>query len=64
MRLLSEPASSVTVRVTETPENADIRANPASLRFTADDWREPRAVTVTAAEDGDALTDETTLNHE
>ena len=63
VRLLSEPTSSVTVRLTEQPENRDIRADKSTLRFTADNWGEPQAVTVTAAEDSDALTDETTLEH-
>ncbi len=63
VRLESAPTARVTITVEERPPSSDIRVNPASLRFDADDWHAPRAVTVEAAEDSDALTDETTLEH-
>ena len=54
--LASEPTAAVTVAVT-LPAGTDVTAAPAALTFTAADWTRPRAVTVAAAEDADALAD-------
>ena len=54
--LESEPAATVTVTAA-VPEGADVTVSPQRLTFTADDWSEPREVTVRAAEDADAVAD-------
>ena len=52
--LNTEPAAPVTVTVTlDSAANADLKASPASLTFTTDDWRAPQTVTVSAALDLD-----------
>ena len=61
--LESEPAGTVTVTAA-VPEGTDVTVSPQRLTFTADDWSEPREVTVRAAEDADALADaEVTVRH-
>ena len=54
--LESEPAGEVTVTAT-VAAGTDVTVGPQRLTFTADDWSEPRAVTVSAAEDADAVAD-------
>ena len=62
--LESEPAGTVTVAAT-VPAGTDVAVSPESLTFTADDWSEPRAVEVRAAEDADAVADAVvTVRHE
>ena len=51
----SQPTGAVTVTVTAV--FAELTVRPERLRFTAVDWRAPRALTVTAAPDLDALAD-------
>ena len=53
----TEPAADVTV-VVAVPEDADIAVDETTLTFTADNWNTPQTVTVTAAHDDDAVTDE------
>ena len=53
----TEPAADVTVQI-QVPDNADIAVDQTALTFTADDWNTPQTVTVTAAHDADAVTDE------
>ena len=61
--LESEPAGAVTVTAS-VPEGTDVTVSPESVTFTADDWSEPQAVTVSAAEDADAVADaEVTVSH-
>ena len=61
--LESEPAGTVTVTAA-VPEGTDVTVSPQRLTFTADDWSEPREVTVRAAEDADAVADaEVTVRH-
>ena len=45
--LESEPAGTVTVTAA-VPEGTDVTVSPQRLTFTADDWSEPREVTVRA----------------
>ena len=54
--LESEPAGEVTVTAT-VAAGTDVTVGPQRLTFTADDWSEPQAVTVSAAEDADAVAD-------
>ena len=53
----TEPAADVTV-VVAVPEDADIAVDETTLTFTADNWDTPQTVTVTAAQDDDAVDDE------
>ncbi len=59
----TEPAGDVTVTV-EVPEGVEISVDVTELTFTPENWREPQEVTVTAADDDDAVVDEAvTLTH-
>ena len=59
----TEPTADVTVEI-QVPENAEIAVTPLTLTFTADNWNTPQTVTVTAAQDDDAVTDDpVTLTH-
>ena len=59
----TEPTADVTIAI-QVPENADIAVSPLTLTFTADNWNTPQTVTVTAAQDDDAVTDDpVTLTH-
>ena len=53
----TEPTADVTVEI-QMPENADIAVSPLTLTFTADNWNTPQTVTVTAAQDDDAVADD------
>ncbi len=58
--LATQPSADVTVAVAR-PTNTDVTASPASLIFTASNWKDAQTVTVSAAEDADAITDSTTV---
>ena len=59
----ARPTATVTVSVSGA-SGTDLTVSPASLTFTTTNWDEPQTVTVTAAEDGDAVADEVvTLTH-
>ena len=59
----TEPAADVTVEI-KVPENAEIAVGKTALTFTADNWNTPQTVAVTAAQDGDAVTDDpVTITH-
>ena len=59
----TEPTANVTVAI-QVPENADIAVDVTELTFTAEDWNAPQTVTVTAAEDADAVADDpVTITH-
>ena len=60
--LTSQPTGAVTVRAT-IPGDTDGSLEPAALTFTADDWSTPQTVTVSAAEDDDALAEELRVTH-
>ena len=61
--LTSEPTADVTVAV-QVPENGDIAVDETALTFTAENWKTPQTVTVTAAQDADAVADDPlTIRH-
>ena len=61
--LKSEPSDDATVTLRD-PANTDVTVEPAALTFTPDDWNVPQTVTVTCAEDDDALEDKTLVVHQ
>ena len=61
--LRSEPTATVTVTIVDPTDNTDVTANPASLRFLTSTWDTAQTVTVSAAEDADALEDTATVTH-
>ena len=61
--LTSEPTADVTVAV-HVSENMDIAVDETVLTFTAENWKTPQTVTVTAAQDDDAVADDpVTIRH-
>ena len=60
--LSGQPTGTVTVTVT-VPGGTDFMVDPLGLNFTTGDWSVPQTVTVTAAEDDDAVVDAVTLTH-
>ncbi len=62
--LTSQPTADVTVAMTTDLAGTDVSVDETSLTFTADDWDDEQTVTVSAAEDNDAVVDATvTLTH-
>ena len=59
----SEPTSAVTVTVVDPGAPTDVTADPASLTFLTSNWDTAQTVTVSAAEDADALQDTATVTH-
>ena len=60
----AEPAADVTVTVQAAAGgDPDLKADPAMLVFTPDDWDRPRTVTVSAAADTDGLDGEAVFVH-
>ena len=57
-----QPTADVTVGVTA-PSGSNISANPLQLTFTASNYDEPQAVTVTAGMDDDTVDDMVTVSH-
>ena len=63
VKLNSEPTGEVRVAISGMADT-DVSVNPESLTFPADDWDEEQTLTVSAAEDADALADApVTLTH-
>ena len=60
--LLSQPTGPVTVTVSAAGD-PDVTVRPASLTFTATTWNQAQTVTVSAAQDGDAVDDAATISH-
>ena len=59
----TEPTADVTVTI-QIPDNADITVDQTALTFAAANWDTPQTITVTAAQDDDAVDDEpVTLTH-
>ena len=59
----TEPAADVTVAI-QAPADADMAVDQTALTFTTDNWNAPQTVTVTAAQDDDAVADEPgTITH-
>ena len=61
--LKSEPDGDVTVRISISPDDADLTISPARLTFTATNWEAAQTVTVTAVADADDFADTATLTH-
>ena len=59
----TQPTATVTVTIVDPTDNADVTANPASLRFSTSNWATAQTVTVTASQDDDAANDMATLTH-
>ena len=65
VQLTSQPTGTVRIAVDGNPAGSDLTVNPASLSFTPRNWRVQRTVTVTAAQDRDAIDEPViTLNHQ
>ena len=61
--LTSEPTADVTLAVL-VPEDAKVAVDETELTFTAEDWNQAQTITVTAAQDADAVADEPkTIRH-
>ena len=61
--LTSEPTADVTVAI-QVPEGAEVAVDETELTFTAEDWNQVQTVTVTAAQDADAVADDlVTIHH-
>ena len=59
--LTRQPTDTVTVEITG--DNPDVTTAPATLTFTRDNWNRPQSITLTAAEDEDAVQDDAVLAH-
>ncbi len=59
VRLNTEPTDDVTVTPRVEPANDAVTFLPETLTFTDETWEEPQTITVSAAEDDDAVNDET-----
>ncbi len=57
LQLDTEPSGDVTVTVNDDPASDDVTVSNKSLTFTTGNWSVPQTVTVTAAEDTDAIKD-------
>ncbi len=57
MQLDTKPSGNVTVTVNDDPVSDDVTVSNKSLTFTTGNWSVPQTVTVTAAEDADAVKD-------
>ena len=60
--LTGKPTDTVTVEITG--DNPDVTTAPATLTFTMDSWNVAQTVTLTAAEDEDAVQDDAVLEHD
>ena len=60
--LNSQPTASVTVTPSRTG-SADVTFSPPTLTFTTSNWSTVQTVTVTAAQDSDAVDDSATISH-
>ena len=63
VKLTTQPSGDVTVTVYDPTANMDVTTNTASLTFSTSNWATPQTVTVSAAEDDDALQDTATVTH-
>ena len=59
----SQPTANVTVTPSRTAGSSDVTFSPATLTFTALNWNTVQPVTVTAAQDSDAVDDSATISH-
>ena len=62
--LTVKPTAAVTVAVSsQSGGDADLTVSPSSLTFATGDWSTAQTVTVSAAEDADAVNGEATFEH-
>ena len=59
----TQPKRTVTVTIVDPTDNADVTANPASLRFTPGNWATAQTVTVSAGPDDDTADHTATVTH-
>ena len=59
----ASPTGTVTVAVARESGDADLTAEPATLTFTAANWSTPQTVTVSAADDADAVNGSAVFAH-
>ena len=62
MQLNTQPSGDVMVAISS--DNTDVTVDPASLTFGTTTWSAAQTVTVSAAEDYDALQDTATVTHD
>ncbi|WP_025772552.1 hypothetical protein, partial [Thioalkalivibrio sp. HK1] len=63
VQLNTQPSGNVSVTVAQTgTANPDVTVNPTALTFTTSNWGTPQTVTVSAAEDDDALDESANLS--
>ena len=58
----TEPTADVTIAV-QVPEDAKVVVDETKLTFSVEDWNQAQTVTVTAAQDADAIDNRVTLTH-
>ena len=63
IKLDSQPTANVTVTINDPTDNTDVTAEPGNLTFTSSDWSTAQTVTVTAAQDDDAVDATATVTH-
>ena len=61
VRLNTQPTSDVVITVSS--GNTDVTASPATLTFTSSNWGTAQTVTVSAAQDADAVNDAASITH-
>ena len=59
----TEPTQDVTVTVNDPTDNTGVTADPDSLTFTPQDWNAPQTVTVSAAQDDNAVDETAVVTH-
>ena len=62
VRLNTQPTSDVVISVTASG-NTDVTVSPATLTFTSSNWSTAKTVTVSAAQDADAVNDAASITH-
>ena len=62
MALTSQPTAAVTIAVTA-PSGSDVSVDKTTLTFTSANWDDEQTVTVSAAQDDDALDETATITH-
>ena len=62
VRLNTQPTSDVVISVTASG-NTDVTVSPARLTFTTSNWSTAKTVTVSAAQDADAVNDAASITH-
>ena len=62
VRLDAQPTSDVVISVTESG-SSDVTVSPATLTFTTANWGTAQTVTVSAAQDADAVNDAASITH-